>query len=513
MNKDWRTNLKEEIFKHSILYFFLAIILSIALFVRVYRLDQLLGFYYDQGRDASVIWRFWHDGDLFLIGPTTGIEGIFRGPWYYWLIAPFYLLGGGDPVWPAVFLGLTSVAAIAILYHLAVKIAGRWAGFLAVIITSFSYFLALASRWLSNPTPMLLISMLLVLGMFLVLEGRRWAWILISFMLGMAMQFGSAAEVFYFPAVLVFGLWQRKNLPGKKVFLLSLFTLFISFAPQIVFDIRNNGVLRTAIGRFLVEDQSFRASFWEILKSRAQLYWQVAWYKIYPVSADPWIPTALMVFLSALLNFKNLIKNRYFLTVFILFLSPLAGMLFFQGNKGNVYDYYFTGYYLIFVLVLSVLLVMLAQKTRGFVIVAVFLFLFLQQNLPLLRNYLVAGADGPTHVSLGNELQAVDWVFHDSKGKEFNADVYVPPVIPHAYDYLFLWQATKRCGKDLCGMVLDRQTPLLYTLYEVDPPHPERLDAWLERQKGIGEVEETVRFGGITAERRHRIEQETTKWQ
>jgi len=44
----------------------------------------------------------------------------------------------------------------------------------------------------------------------------------------------------------------------------------------------------------------------------------------------------------------------------------------------------------------------------------------------------------------------------------------------------------------------------LYTLYEIDPPHPERLDAWLARQDGIGKVEETVKFGGITVERRER---------
>ena len=46
---------------------------------------------------------------------------------------------------------------------------------------------------------------------------------------------------------------------------------------------------------------------------------------------------------------------------------------------------------------------------------------------------------------------------------------------------------------------------LLYILYETDPPHPERLDIWLERQKGIGKVEESTRFGGITVERRMRV--------
>src|SRR3989344_8851573 len=91
---------------------FLLLVLLVALLVRVYRIGDLLGFYYDQGRDAQVIWDLWHNHKFFLIGPTTGIEGIFRGPWYYWLIGVPYLLGRGDPIWPAIFLGLTTLVAV-----------------------------------------------------------------------------------------------------------------------------------------------------------------------------------------------------------------------------------------------------------------------------------------------------------------------------------------------------------------------------------------------------------------
>src|SRR3989337_859181 len=112
-------------------------ILLLAFFVRVYRIDKLLGFYFDQGRDALVIWDFWKNGKLFLIGPTTGIEGVFRGPWYYWLITPFYILGKGNPVWPSVFLSLTTVVGIFLAYKLADKLAGKWAGIIAAIVGSF----------------------------------------------------------------------------------------------------------------------------------------------------------------------------------------------------------------------------------------------------------------------------------------------------------------------------------------------------------------------------------------
>jgi len=102
---------------------------------------------------------------------------------------------------------------------------------------------------------------------------------------------------------------------------------------------------------------------------------------------------------------------------------------------------------------------------------------------------------------LDNQKKALDWVYEDAKGRDFNVDVYVPPVIPHAYDYLFKWYGGKIHGRE----PKEELVPLLYTLYEVDPPHPERLSAWLDRQEGIGEVEEEVKFGGITVQRRRRL--------
>src|SRR3990167_5828977 len=128
-------------------------LLFLAFLIRVYRIDSFLGFYFDQGRDAKVIWDFWHNSKMFLIGPTTGIAGIFRGPFYYYLIAPFYLLGGGNPIWPSIFLSFTTVLANLLIYYLGFKFHSRIAGLLAAAIASFSFNITIASRWLSNPTP------------------------------------------------------------------------------------------------------------------------------------------------------------------------------------------------------------------------------------------------------------------------------------------------------------------------------------------------------------------------
>ena len=477
------------------------IILAASLFVRVYRISKLLGFYYDQGRDALVIWDLLYKGKFFLIGPTTGIEGIFRGPWYYWLITPFYFLGKGNPIYPSIFLSLTTVFSIYILYKLTKEIAGKTAGIIAIIIASFSSTLVYSSRWLSNPTPMFLISMLFVGSLLLILRKNKWGFSLATFLIGMAMQFGSAAEVFYIPAFIIFCIWQRKNMPNAKFIMFGVITFAISFLPQALFDLRHGFILSKNIIDFLVVEKSFKFSFWEIAKVRIPFYYDVFTSKIWSNRKLPEIILMLSGVLFLITRWKTYWKKDIFKTVILLLLAPMIGMIFFQGNYGNVYDYYFTGYYLIFVLFFSVIISAWSNNLIGKVVLILFVISFLGSNLPSVRNYIISGVDGPETIAFGNQKQVIDWVYENAKGEKFNVDVYVPPVIPHTYNYLFKWYGQKNYGY----VPNEDRINLLYTLYEVDSPHPERLEAWLLRQKGIGKILEEKTFGGITIQKRIRI--------
>lgn len=495
--------LKKEIDKNRFTYFLLATTLVLGLVVRVYRVGEILGFYFDQGRDALVIWDLWHKGNFFLIGPTTGIAGIFRGPLYYYLIAPFYLIGGGNPVWPAVFLAITSMVAVALLFYLGYKVQDRATGLFAAIIGSFSFYIVFASRWLSNPTPMLLLSVLLLWMMLLVHSGRKWAWPVIAFIAGSSLfHFGSAGELFYFGALFVFLVWQirRKNLPGKRYIQFSLLAFLVTILPLIIFDIRNNLLLSTNIKNFLFGQESFKTSLMEVAGIRFPFYYDVFASKIFHN-----LGTRETALLSIVVGFfvvmlPELWKKDSIKISILLFMSPIIGLLFFQGNFGNIYDYYLTGYYLIFILIFAVVLGKLWKFLPGKLFVFYFLFVFLTTNGDVVHNRITAGVDGPNTVAFGNQKQAIDWIYENVGNEEFNVDVYVPPVIPHAYDYLLKWYGGSIHGRE----PEFERVPLLYTLYEVDPPHPERLEAWLERQKGIGEVEEEESFGGITVQRRKR---------
>lgn len=489
LGKIWR-----EIERYPVIYLFLILVLIGATYVRVANTREILGFYYDQGRDALVIWNFLHKGQLFLVGPTTGIAGIFRGPWYYWLITPFYFLGKGDPTWPANFLALTSVAAIFLLYYLGKEIFDRATGLVAAVVASFSYYIVVASRWLSNPTPMLLISMLLVFSMFMATKGKKWAWALIGFLLGMSIQFGSAAEVFYLPAVAIFAFWQRKKLPSFRIVVLSVFLFLISFIPQTIFDFRHGGILSGNIAKFLFSEGSFKLSFWEVLKVRIPFYWDVFYTKMWLGDFNQFSAFFLGSLAIIIYNFKSLWAKPGFKILILLAASPLIGMIFFQGNEGNVFDYYFTGYYLIFILIFSIGLGYLAKSKFGLIFLALFLFLFSKPQLVAIKNYL---NNGRSDINLKEQLQAIDWIYKNSDGKPFNVDVYVPPVIPYAYDYLFLWR-----GQESSINPSPEKTGLLYTLYEQDIP--KRLGPWLSRQDTVGKVITEVSFRGLTVQRRMR---------
>lgn len=217
------------------------IILLLAFILRIYRIEALLDFHYDQGRDAMIIWKLWHEGKLFLIGPVTGLEGVFLGPLYYYLIAPFYLLGGGNPVIPSIFLSFLTIIALFFIYRTGVEIEGKRTGLIALIIGSFSSYIIFSNRWLSNPTPIYLSSILIFYLMILVLKKEKeYHWYFIYLLTGISLQFELASAIFYLPIILIFTLWRK---PKFRTLLVSCAFLFLTFLPLIIFNFKHDNIL------------------------------------------------------------------------------------------------------------------------------------------------------------------------------------------------------------------------------------------------------------------------------
>lgn len=488
---------------------FVFLILTAAFIVRVFRIDQTLSFQYDQGRDALVIWDLIHSHKFFLIGPTTGLAGVFRGPFYYYLIAPFYWLGKGNPIWPEIFLIFTSVLALWFLYRITKEIGGTLAGILSLILGTFSFEVIYASRWLSNPTPMLLLSMLLIWSLFRIYDGKKYFWIVLSAILGLSFfSFGSSGELFYFPAVAFFALWQLfftkkgiKKIPDRKTIVLSILAFLITFAPLVIFNLRHGNILEAGV-QGQIGQKSFGTPTWRFVLDRINLIWV---YFSSLLAHSPYEKEIVIIALFSLVGIyfmRSILKNDKAKILGILPASVSIGLIFYQGNYGNIYQYYLTGYYLIFVAFAGLLLTQMFKSNWIVKIAALyFLFFFLNQNWSFTQPYLLTTGRETNTILLTTQKKAIDWVYKDAGDKEFNVDVYVPPVIPYSYDYLFKWLGTNKYNK----LPDNSQVPLLYTLYEADPDHPDRIEAWLARQAGIGKVIKEESFGGITVQERERI--------
>lgn len=513
--QDWWSQFTQEILHHKTHYAGVGLLLALGIFVRVYRVNIFLEFFYDQGRDAMTIRDFLYFGEPFLLGPVTGLAGIFLGPLYYYLITPFYFLGGGNPVWPAVFVNLLGAGALPMVYYLGWKFHSRAVGVIALVISSFSYYMVIAGRWFSNPTPILLTSVLLLFALWQLLQdkSKNW-WIAVVLLVGMSLQFESASAFYYLPIVGIFFLWRyfdkRKSansFPDIKTFVIAVCVFLLTLLPQIVFNFRHDNLLLNNFLHLFRDGESFSLKINEVFWERLTYFQSVYYSKIFPGNYPVQVLFAQLSALGILIGLKSLWKKKVLPLLFLFLLTPMVGYILFQGNFGNIYDYYMTGYYLPLILFFSLGLGVLWKYDSGKLLVASFIFLFAGTNYSLLANYFDPSAVRRTSITLKNQNDAVDWIFADARDlgiTDFNVHVYVPPVIPYTYDYLLWYRGKTQCGESLCGFVQDKDTEYLYTLFEEDSTHQDRLDIWMVEQGAIGHPQLSQNYGGITVERRKR---------
>lgn len=478
-------------------YIILIAILIISLFLRIYNVHEILGFYFDQGRDAMVVWKLLHEGKFFLIGPVTGIEGIFLGPFFYYLLAPFYLLGSGSPVFVSAALSWLSVFGIYVVYLIGNKIADKETGLLASFIFGGSFSMMIFSRWLSNPNPLPLFSAIVVYGLICIYQGKSKYWFLVGLFTGLSLQLEAAAATFFLPAILVFVIWQRKLIKNKKYFIGGILLFLLTLLPQLIFNFKHDGILFQAFEKFLITEKSFKTSLWETIGVRLPFYFEAFTSKVF--YGQNQLSAIFLVILTSLgLKWSREIFNGEVKILFLWLFSPLFFLLFYQGNNGYVWDYYLSGVWWVFILLCAFLIRIFAKKNLlGKIFLGVFLIIFVYINLSQSYYYLQRGGG----IILKYQLAAIDWIYKDAKVGDFNVDVYVPPVIPHSFDYLFKWYGLNQYGRE----PLAKNVSLLYTLEEVDSPHPERLEAWMKRQAGIGKIIYGDEFGGVRVQRRERI--------
>ncbi|EKD94551.1 MAG: hypothetical protein ACD_26C00034G0086 [uncultured bacterium] len=225
-------NLKEKSKKSYNLL--LIAIFCLAFFLRIIFLqDNTLTFGYDQARD-SIIVRQILAGDFKIQGPPSSQPGLFHGVFYYYLLAPAYLIGNGSPIVTAYYLAFLNSLTVIIVFLIAKKATEDTK---LALLSSFLFAISFESTqyatWLSNPTIAVWTVPLMYLGLWIWINQKNnyktlTGPILAAIGLGLSVQ----AEIFliyHIVSLLIWILIYKKEITKKSLIIFgSVFTLVIS---------------------------------------------------------------------------------------------------------------------------------------------------------------------------------------------------------------------------------------------------------------------------------------------
>jgi len=252
------------IIRHKLETILVVVIVCLALFLRLYRIGEFMTFLGDEGRDVRIVRDLITKGNLVFIGPQTSIGNMYLGPLYYYMMAPFLLLSGLNPVGPAIMVALLGVLTVYLTYYIGKRWFGMWPGLIAGLLYAISPVAIIYSRSSWNPNPMPLFSLLCVYGIYEVWKNKNFKWLTF-----VGLFFAAALQMHYLGLLLapVLGLFwllslkeqKNKSLPGNEFFkkTASAIVIFLVFmSPLVFFDLKHQGMNFNAFRAFFSDRQT-----------------------------------------------------------------------------------------------------------------------------------------------------------------------------------------------------------------------------------------------------------------
>lgn len=455
-----------------------------------------------------------------LIGPTTSINGVFLGPFYYYFNLIPYLLSGGDPAALTYWNILWYMIAGILLFFFFYK-SDKLLGFFSSVIFLMAPALFYSSRYFWSANPMPYMTIFYFVSIFNFLNKRNYVNAsLIGLISGASMQVEAAFGVLFLPFFVLFGLIRKV---GFKYILSSIGAFFITLLPQIFFELRHGFLMSKTflsevsgksqiLGDKLTLDQVFLnhlQSFTQFTAGEFQI---------------PAIFSTLLLIISIIYlgyfrdKLSKLEKNLFFLSIsFILF-----AFIFYTLYSFPLKGWYLLGLHIPYIFLFSLFLTEIFKQKFLKILVVLFLtfsfFATFQDQSRFIQTENFRSLDKST---LRNEIEVIDWVYAKAEGQGFKAFNYIPSVYDFPYQYLYWWHGAKKYGyhpetvsylENVPEYIKDNEIFFtlkkpsengnVFLIYEPDDESKERLHAWLGNFTNLCGVEKQVFDWGTTVELR-----------
>lgn len=225
--------------KNSIAVISLFAIFIIANILRVLYLPcGALSFAYDQARDAFIVQDILK-GDFKILGPpVSGVPGLYHGVLYYYVIAPAYLLGHGNPITVAYFLSLISSLGVFSVFYLTYLLTKKIIpGILAALIFAFSFEATQYANLLTNASMGVWFVPIVYIGLYLWIKNEvKWGCVITGIAFGLAVQ--SEIALAYHLGPILLWLYLSKKKINKKELIISLFAFILAVFPMVLSEVK-----------------------------------------------------------------------------------------------------------------------------------------------------------------------------------------------------------------------------------------------------------------------------------
>lgn len=412
----------------------IVLLLLYGLLVRIgYIFQRIIPFTFDHGKDFLAILHMWVTQSPKLIGPWTSIPGLYFGPGWYYLLAPFYGLSH--------FNLIAGVIPLVILVLIQIWLVHRYFGLVtAVMVATLPVWLSISkSAW--NPFPMTLITWIILIVIHKVdqikLLNKKKA-IILGISVAFGFHFSAAFAVFYLPILFVIAIIRRWRASLQST-LFFIAGLVIPFIPQLIFELRHSFVQTKAVVNYfsnLGSHSSSYSGFGEVVISIFSEIRTAVTPDLNNEVVSLFFAVCLMVGVSVVLvkRYKADAKLQFILlyTVIFSFISIIGLWLI----------HYNVWYVLGLLPVWTVLVGYLIDQSHRFfkwLVVAIFLV------SPLIVLYRYQSQEIPVLMASRQFLPikeaAVQKIYEVADGQQFASYHYVPDIYDFSYQTLFFIEA------------------------------------------------------------------------
>lgn len=431
--------------------FFIAALIVSTLLKLIPLFSYNMPFTMDQGRDLVEVRQIWVNKDIKLIGPTTSINGVHLGPFYYYLISIPFLLFNGSPtsilVWQIFWLQ-SSIFCLFLAFYKKNKLLAT----VSAILLLFSPVGFYTSRyfWNASFTPGFILLFLIFFYKSLYEDNPQNDYLL-GLLVGISLQLEAAFGIILLPFVILWLLIKKSTVPKYSR---VIFIFFLTLLPQLIFELKHHfSMTKVLLGEFLGKSSILGDKLG--INERLPQRWQVFKEVIRESSHLPFkylFPGLIIVLLVGsffLLKKKftpeQLVAKRLFAVSTSLILFSVCFYLLYGSLLKNWYVFSLSSIICLSFSSAACLFIgsFPSAKNILFLFVVLSLVYAVSSQVDYLKSSFLPSNDPSGYK---NQLSVIDDIYKHADGEGFVVYNYLPSIYDYPFQYLFWWYGKTKYG-------------------------------------------------------------------